>query len=103
MKIREVHIGGGLARSRCLVQILSSVLALPVTCFEVSHVTSWGTAMCAAVGSGSYLGLDQAMEAMRPRSTVIEPDPVRVEEYPAHYQRWVSTARWLDELGQATG
>jgi autoinducer 2 (AI-2) kinase len=102
LKIREVKIGGGLAQSKCLVQILADVLEMPVTAYDVRHVTSWGTAMCAGVGSGSYSNFDEAIQGMMPRSRVVEPDPQRVQEYAQYYRKWLSTADWLDKLEQET-
>jgi sugar (pentulose or hexulose) kinase len=103
MRVKKVHIGGGLAQSRCMIQILSDVLATPVTAFEVRHVTSWGTAMCAAVGSGAYSSLEQAFEAMRPRSRVVEPDQQSTKEYGQFYEKWLSTHEWLDKLSMDLG
>ena len=100
LKVKDVSIGGGLSQSRCLVQVLADVLAMPVTSFEVAQVTSLGTAMCAAIGAGVYKDFGQAVGAMRLEPRVFEPDPGRAEEYGRHYERWVTTARWLDELGQ---
>jgi len=97
--IKEVRIGGGLAQSRCLIQILADVLDMPVTAFKVRHVTSWGTAMCAAVGAGVYPGFDRAIEEMIPESVVVEPDIQNARVYTQYYEKWLSTARWLDKLG----
>ena len=103
LRIRDVSIGGGLAQSQCLIRILPSVLGMPVTAFEVPNVTSWGTAMCAAVGAGVYPNLEQASEAMRPKSKVVEPDAEAAEAYATYYQKWLTIARWLDDLGQTIG
>jgi len=100
LKIREVKIGGGLAQSSCLVQILSDVLDMKVTAFDVRHVTSWGTAMCAAVGSSSYADFNEAIAGMMPKSRVVDPDPQRAQEYAEYYRKWLYTADWLDRLGQ---
>jgi len=102
-KMKEVRIGGGLAQSSCLVQMLADVLDMPVTAFDVRHVTSWGTAMCAAVGSGSYTDFEQAIAGMKPKSKVIEPDPRRTQEYAGYYRKWLSTADWFDKLGLELG
>jgi autoinducer 2 (AI-2) kinase len=102
-KIDGVKIGGGLAQSRCLVQMLSDVLGLPVTAFDVRHVTSWGTAMCAAVGAGVYDGFAQAFEAMSPSPSVVEPNPDGVEQYAPLYARWLRLVDWLDRLGDELG
>jgi len=102
-KVKGVSIGGGLAQSRCLIKILSDILAMPVTSFESSQVTAWGAAMCAAVGSGVYPDLKRAMVAMRPKSRVVEPDAQGAEEYAPHYERWLTTAKWLEDLYEKIG
>ncbi len=103
LKVKEVTIGGGLAQSQCLVQILSDVLGMPVTAFEVRHVTSWGTAMCAAVGCGAYPDPERAIAAMSPTSRIVEPNQQRAQEYTPYYERWLSTASWLGKLSEGMG
>jgi len=102
-KVKKVSIGGGLAQSRCLVKILSDMLGMPVTCFESPQVTAWGAAMCAAVGSGVYPDLKRAMVAMRPKSRVVEPDAQSGQEYAGYYERWLTTAKWLEDLYEKIG
>lgn len=97
---KGVSIGGGMAQSRCLIQILADVLGMEVTSFEMPQVSSMGTAMCAAVGAGIYSDLDQAMEAMRPIPRIVEPDLERTQEYTPHYSRWHTTAKWLEDLNE---
>jgi sugar (pentulose or hexulose) kinase len=103
LRVKEVSIGGGLAQSRSLVQILSDVLDMPVACFEMPQVTSWGTAMCAAVSSGAYADLEQAMEAMRPKSKIVEPTPKSAEECLQCYQRWLSVGKRIEDLSEEIG
>jgi len=98
LRVKEVSIGGGLARSRSLVQMLSDTLGMPVASFDMPQVTSLGIAMCAATGSGIHPDLEQAMEAMRPKSILFEPDPKRSQEYTECYRKWLSTAKWLEDL-----
>jgi sugar (pentulose or hexulose) kinase len=100
LKVKGVSIGGGLAQSRCLVQTLSDLVGVAVVSFEMPQVSSLGTAMCAAVGSGIYDDLEQAMEAMRPVPIIFEPDPLRAEEYAQFYARWLTTARCLEDLNE---
>jgi autoinducer 2 (AI-2) kinase len=100
LRVKEVSIGGGLAQSRALVQILADVLDMPVTCPETAEVTSRGTAMCAAVGSGAYADLEQAMDAMRPKSRILEPTPKSAEGYLQHYQRWLSIGKRIQDLSE---
>ncbi|HEY49721.1 MAG TPA: FGGY-family carbohydrate kinase [Dehalococcoidia bacterium] len=103
LQAKEVSIGGGLAQSRCLVQVLSDVRGSPVTAFEVPHVTSCGTAMCAAVGAGAYPDLGQAVEAMRPQPRVVEPDSQKGQEYARYYEKWLATVGWLNRLLEEVG
>ena len=100
LRVKQVSIGGGLAQGHALVQILSDVLDMPVTSFEMPQVTCWGTAMCAAVGSGAYADLEQAMEAMRPESRIVEPTAKGAEEYLQHYQRWLSIGKRIEGFSQ---
>ena len=99
LNIKEVKIGGGLAQSGCLVQILADVLDRPVHAFDVHHVTSWGTAMCAALGAGVYSSFESTIEAMSPQSRIIEPDQ-NAADYAQYYDKWLSTSAWLDKLSE---
>jgi len=100
IKIKGVAIGGGMTRSRCLVQTLAAVLDMPVYVSEMPDVSALGAAMCAAVGSGAYANLEDAMSAMRPQLKVIEPDRLTVLEYAECYQRWTSAGEWLEKLSK---
>ncbi|KPJ51731.1 MAG: hypothetical protein AMJ37_04225 [Dehalococcoidia bacterium DG_18] len=100
LRVKGMSIGGGLAQSRCLVQILSDLVGMKVASFEMPQVSSLGTAMCAAVGSGIYDNLEQALEAMRPIPRVVEPDPQRAKEYNHCYRRWLTTAKCLEDLNE---
>jgi autoinducer 2 (AI-2) kinase len=102
-EVRRVSIGGGLTQSKSLVQMLSDVLGLPVRCFEDPQVTSYGVAMCAAVGAGVYQDLEAASEAMKPKSRLVEPDPQNAQQYMKYYQRWMHTAGWLENLVEEIG
>ncbi|MBI4187141.1 MAG: hypothetical protein HY530_06555 [Chloroflexi bacterium] len=101
-KIGEVRIGGGLARSRCLMQMLPAVLEAPVCISEMAEVSALGAAICAAVGSGSYRSLEEGMKAMAPCLRTVEPDRLAAIEYGECYQRWTSAAKWLEKLGEET-
>jgi sugar (pentulose or hexulose) kinase len=98
LKLRKVALGGGLSKSNSLVQILSSVLNMPVTCFESHEVTASGAAMCAATGAGIYPDLIEAMKRMQPEPRVVEPDSQTTQEYHPIYEKWLYTMKWLDEL-----
>jgi sugar (pentulose or hexulose) kinase len=100
LEVKDISIGGGLAQSRLLMQMLSDTLAMPVAVFDVAQVSAIGTAMCAATGVGVYKSLEQAMEAMRPQPAIVEPDRQRSRDYDDWYARWRTTYKWLEELNE---
>ena len=102
-EVRKVNIGGGLTQSKSLVQMLSDVLGLPVRCFEDPQVTSYGVAMCAALGAGVYQDLEEASKAMQPKSRLVEPDLESTRQYLKYYQRWMQTAGGLENLIEEIG
>ena len=98
--MKDISIGGGLAQSGLLMQMLADTLGMPVATFDVAQVSAIGTAMCAAVGAGAYQSLEQAMEAMRPQPSIIEPDPQKTQDYAHYYARWRTTYKWLEDLNE---
>jgi autoinducer 2 (AI-2) kinase len=100
LKIEEVRLGGGLAKSQCLTKILPAVLDLPTYIPEITEVSALGAAMCAAVGAGVYSSLGEAMSAMKPQMKVIAPERLSALEYEEYYQRWISTAKSLGKLSE---
>lgn len=100
LEVKDISIGGGLAQSGLLMQMLSDTLGIPVSVFDVAQVSAIGAAMCAATGAGAYHSLEQAMEAMRPRPATVEPDPQRSRDYAPLYARWRTTYKWLEDLNE---
>jgi sugar (pentulose or hexulose) kinase len=103
MNVERVSIGGGLAQSRPLVQILSDVLGRPVISFQTPQVTACGAAMCAAAGAGLYANLEAAARAMQPQARAVEPDEENFRRYAEYYDRWMHTSQWLENLIEETG
>ena len=98
MDAEKVSIGGGLAQSNVLVQIVADVLGMPVNSFETPWVTAYGIAMCAAVGAGVHSNLEQSISALQPASKVVEPNNAASEQYAALYEKWLKSANWFNDL-----
>jgi len=98
MNAEKICVGGGLTQSRVLIQIMADVLGMPVTSFETPWVTAYGIAMCAAVGAGVHVNLEQSISALQPASKIVEPDPQASEQYAALYDKWLKSAKWLNDL-----
>ena len=65
------------------------------------EVSGLGAAMCAAVGSGAYAGLEEASRGMSRRARPVAADPLRALEYEEYYRRWLEVGRGLDGLGDS--
>jgi sugar (pentulose or hexulose) kinase len=103
MNVGRVSIGGGLAQSRSLVQMLSDVLGRPVISFQTPQVTACGVAMCAAAGAGLYADLEAAARAMQPQARAVVPDDENSRRYAKYYDRWMHTSQWLENLIEEIG
>ncbi|MEV8317684.1 FGGY-family carbohydrate kinase [Streptomyces sp. NPDC059900] len=73
----EVIVSGGGSRSDLMMQIHADVHGIPARRAEASSAAGLGSAICAAVGLGTYADFDEAIDAMvRPGENFL-PDPAR--------------------------
>ena len=84
------RVSGGGARSRLWLQILASVLELPLQRTAVDEGASFGAALLGGVASGAYADVHEAVAAcVRPRE-VVEPVAAWVEPYRELRERFVA-------------
>ena len=100
LKIKKISLGGSLAKSECLAQILPAVLNFPVSLPDFTEVSALGAAICAATGAGIYSCLEEAINAMKAKDKIIEPEPLTASEYAEYYQKWEATGKWLEKLSE---
>lgn len=96
---RPLHMCGGGCRGGILTEITASVHGVPVLVNTVEEATSLGAAMIAAVGVGLHPTLEDAVRAMRPDLTEVNPDPEDAEVYHEVLERWINTFKTLSCLG----
>lgn len=99
LEIKAFSLGGGLARSQLLAQILAHVLYRPVRASQFPHVSALGAAMCAAVAV-IHSSLEDACRAMQPPFRTWEPEVERAAEYQECYQRWLKLSQEMARLSQ---
>lgn len=75
IEISELYVGGGGSKSDFCVQAIADVFNLPVYRTKEPENTSIGVAMCAAVGSGVYANLDEAITGMIKPFDRFDPKP----------------------------
>jgi autoinducer 2 (AI-2) kinase len=96
-KPHRLRVGGGLSRSRLLVQMVADVTGLPVDLGTVSDATSLGAAILAFTGAGEFPNLHAAVDAMSDCET-IEPNPSAPAIAPETYDRWRRLCESVDQL-----
>jgi xylulokinase len=113
VRVGEVRVLGGGARSELWCQILSDVLNRPVVRTRSSEASSLGAAMLAAVAAGLHGGVREAAETMGGTAELFEPggDASRYDElygrvyarlYPALREAVGELAGWV-RAGAGTG
>lgn len=92
--VKTLYLCGGLARSHLLSQLVADVCQQPVRVPVVREATWLGTAICAAMGTGAFPSLQEAVQAMVGWEPDVEPSPAA-----RHYRRLYT--RWRELLDQA--
>lgn len=77
----RVIVSGGGSNSDLMMHIMADTFGVPAARMELNNAASLGSAICAAVGTGSYASFDEAVAAMVRPATVFEPDPANQEVY----------------------
>ncbi len=88
IKIEELKVTGGLARSNFFLRLVSDVTGLPVHSPLEKQGSSLGCAICTAKGVGLYGSFEEAIKGMVKRGESVEPSPEKHKEYEAIYSRW---------------
>ena len=82
------RVSGGGARSQLWLQIVASVLGLPLELTVLEEGSAYGAALLAGVAGGAFSDVHDAVEACVRVRDVIEPNPVWQVAYAEGYQRF---------------
>lgn len=95
--IQEIHLGGGMSRSRALAATLATVLGSPVRRSRTPQVSARGAALAAAVFSDSDLDVKQIAKVAADDCDEVEPgNSSEVAEYGIHYEQWSKLYRRME-------
>jgi xylulokinase len=75
------RVSGGGAESRLWLQIVASVLELPLEIMATNQGSAFGAALLGGVAGGVYRDVDQAADACVRVTEVVEPIPAWIEPY----------------------
>ena len=85
----EIRVVGGGARSDLWLQMKADVTGRTVRVMASDESTALGAAMLAAVGAGTFAGLDEAVGHLAvPEAVAYEPDPNAAGAYADAYGRY---------------
>jgi xylulokinase len=88
IKIKEVSIVGGEARSNLWNQIKTNVLARPISKPKVEEAAALGSAILASVGTGTYKTVGKAVDQMVTSAKTYQPHGRSVAAYRVAYKRY---------------
>jgi len=78
--------------------MVADISEQPLEVMDVKESGCLGGAIAAAVGSGVYPSFAEAMAAMCPVGTTVQPDPRAAPRYRAKYAAYRQLAEHLDKL-----
>ncbi len=90
LRMDEVYLSGGGAKSALWSAVISSVLGLPIKRLSVDEGPAFGAAILALVGTGAFSSAAEAAEATLSIRDEIEPDPDWVNAYEAGHERFAA-------------
>ena len=80
LPVDMVTVVGGGTKNPVWMQIVADILGKPLSVPKVNIGASYGSALLAALGTGALHSFDELAAAIRPGS-ILQPDPVRHEQY----------------------
>ena len=98
---RLLRLTGGPARSKVWMQMVADISEMPVEVMHVKESGCLGAAIAAAVGAGEFPSFLDAMAAMCPTGSRIEPDGEAAPRYREKYARFRELAAALNQLPPA--
>jgi D-xylulose kinase len=87
LPITDLRVTGGGARSELWCQIQADLCALPVLRSPTEDATALGTAILASIGAKIHKNIEEAVEAMIGKPTVIKSEVESKKKYEEIYQR----------------
>jgi sugar (pentulose or hexulose) kinase len=97
--ITQLRGCGGVTKDKTWLQIISDVTNKPIVLTKNSRNAGvLGCSIISAVGSGNFVGFDEACEEMVKKTDAIHPDPARYVCYEEPYRKYLDLYRNLKNL-----
>ena len=95
---KAIRLSGGAAKSPVWAQMFADVMQLPVETVEAEEAGALGCAIAAAVATGEYPSMDEAIRNMTVVRCGIMPDTQKKDIYDRKYRLYRKTIDCLDGL-----
>lgn len=86
--VSEIVVAGGIRRNRTWLKATADILQRPMVIPSETEASVFGTAVIAAVASGTFGSLEEAIAAMVRRERVVEPDTMLKDIYDEGFVRY---------------
>lgn len=86
VRVEQLYVGGGGARSKVACQILADLFGLPVKRTQTHEVSAVGAAMVAFLAQGVFPNYDEAIHSMVHEADTFQPDPAAHAAYQQLYR-----------------
>lgn len=96
--VNEVIVSGGATHNPLWLQMHADVSNLPMVLPDVTEGPALGSAMVAAAGVNMYPDIPTAARNMTKVRSVVEPDPVKHEEYQFNFEAYKSSYEQMKGL-----
>ncbi|MDL4615955.1 FGGY-family carbohydrate kinase [Citrobacter amalonaticus] len=95
---QTIRFTGGPTHSRIWMQMFCDASNLPLEIVDVAQSGCRAAAMCAAVGTGDYVGFEQAIKATQPPVIRLEPDAEKHQLLRRRFERFRRVAKALSSI-----
>jgi autoinducer 2 (AI-2) kinase len=96
--VQRVALGGGMSRSGVFRQIVADVIDRRVEVAPAPQTSALGAAAVAAAGLGLHASLEDAISAMAPHRTCVQPNAGDSAVYEDVYGRWLELSAKLEAM-----
>ncbi len=97
-EVCALRITGGPAQSPQWMQMFSDISGLPVELPQVEETGCLGASLAAMVGTGRFADFREAQQAITPKLTIMQPDPLVTQAYHEKYLRYQALVAALGTL-----
>ncbi|WP_375749448.1 FGGY-family carbohydrate kinase [Vibrio sp. HN007] len=95
---KTLRVTGGTTQSNTWMQMLADMSGMTLEIPNIEETGSLGAALVSMVGANEFGSVTEAIEAITPDVTTIQPNPEYFEKYKAKYQRYLNFVEMIKQF-----